>query len=520
MNRQDMLNRVLDCSEPWDLVIVGGGATGVGCAVDAASRGYEVLLLEQSDFGKGTSSRSTKLVHGGVRYLEQGNISLVIEALRERGILRKNAPHLVADLAFVVPTYDWWESPFYGLGLKVYDVLAGKYGFGASQSLSREETLARLPTIKPEGLRGGVVYYDGQFDDSRLLINLVETAADQGAILLNYAPVTSVTKGADGFVNGVEAHDAETGHPLHAHARVVINATGPFSDNVRRMADPDITPMISPSQGVHLVFDRSFLPGNSAIMVPHTSDGRVMFAIPWNLHTVVGTTDTPITDPTLEPRPLPEEIDFILETAGRYLHKAPGRSDVLSVFVGIRPLVSSGHADSTAAISRDHTIHIDRSGLLSIAGGKWTTYRHMAEDCIDQAATLAELPEKRSVTAHLNIHGFHKHATKFEHLACYGSDSIAIQDLIRTEPALGAALHPELIYCEAEVVWAARAEMARTIEDVLARRTRALFLNARAASAMAPRVAALMARELNRDEGWQSEQVKAFQGLARNYLLS
>ena len=304
MNRLEMLNRALDRTEPWDLVIIGGGATGVGCAVDAASRGYEVLLLEQSDFGKGTSSRSTKLVHGGVRYLEQGNISLVIEALRERGILRQNAPHLVTDLAFVVPSYDWWESPFYGLGLKVYDVLAGKYGFGPSQLLSREETLARLPTIKPEGLRGGIVYYDGQFDDSRLLINLAETAADQGAILLNYAPVTGLTKGADGFINGVEAHDAETGQTLHARAKVVINATGPFSDSVRRMADPSVSPMIAPSQGVHLVFDRSFLPGNSAIMVPHTSDGRVMFAIPWNLHTLVGTTDTPIKDPSLEPRPL------------------------------------------------------------------------------------------------------------------------------------------------------------------------------------------------------------------------
>jgi glycerol-3-phosphate dehydrogenase len=502
------------------MVIIGGGATGVGCAVDAASRGYEVLLLEQSDFGKGTSSRSTKLVHGGVRYLEQGNISLVIEALRERGILRQNAPHLVSDLAFVVPSYDWWESPFYGLGLKVYDLLAGKYGFGPSQLLSREETLSRLPTVQPEGLRGGIVYYDGQFDDSRLLINLVETAADQGAILLNYAPVTSLTKGTDGFVDGVEAHDGETGQPFVARAKVVVNATGPFSDSVRRMADPSVAAMISPSQGVHLVFDRSFLPGNSAIMVPHTADGRVMFAIPWNLHTLVGTTDTPIADASLEPRPLPQEIDFILETAGCYLHKAPTRADVLSVFVGIRPLVSSGHAGSTAAISRDHTIHIDGSGLLSIAGGKWTTYRRMAEDCINQAATLAELPEKPAVTSHLNIHGFHRHASKFENLASYGSDAIAIQDLNRNEPRLGAALHPELVYCEAEVIWAARAEMARTVEDVLARRTRALFLNARAASAMAPRVAALMASELHLGEAWQSEQVRTFQELARNYIIS
>ncbi len=389
MNRAEMLNRVLERSVAWDMVIIGGGATGVGSALDAASRGYEVLLLEQSDFGKGTSSRSTKLVHGGVRYLEQGNVSLVIEALRERGILRQNAPHLVSDLAFVVPSYDWWESPFYGLGLKVYDLLAGKYGFGPSQILSREETLARLPTIKSEGLRGGIVYYDGQFDDARLLINLAQTAAEQGAVLLNYAQVTGLTKNADGFVDGVEARDVETGRELQAHAKVVINATGPFTDSVRRLADASVEPMIAPSQGIHLVFDRSFLSGDSAIMVPHTRDGRVMFAIPWKGHTVVGTTDTPIEEPSLEPLPLAEEVDFILETAGKYLHRVPTRKDVLSVFAGIRPLVNRGNSSRTAGLSREHTIHIDSSGLLSIAGGKWTTYRRMAEDCVDQAATLA-----------------------------------------------------------------------------------------------------------------------------------
>jgi glycerol-3-phosphate dehydrogenase len=520
LTREKMLDRALNHGDPWDIVIIGGGATGVGCAVDAASRGYDVLLLEQSDFGKGTSSRSTKLVHGGVRYLEQGNISLVIEALRERGILRQNAPHLVTDLAFVVPSYDWWESPFYGLGLKVYDVLAGKYGFGRSQLLSREETIARLPTVKPEGLRGGIVYYDGQFDDTRLLINLVQTAAEQGATLLNYAPVTALTKSADGYVNGVGARDSESGRTFQARAKVVINATGAFSDAVRRMADPNVAAMIAPSQGVHLVFDRSFLPGNSAIMVPHTSDGRVMFAIPWNLHTLVGTTDTPIANPTLEPRALPEEIDFILDTAGRYLHKAPRRADVLSVFTGIRPLVSSKHSGSTASISRDHTIHIDRAGLLSIAGGKWTTYRRMAEDCINQAATLGELPEKPAVTSHLSIHGAQERPAQFDRLASYGTDRAGIEEIICTEPALSEALHPALIYCGAEVVWAVRAEIARTLEDVLARRTRALFLNAKAAIAMAPRVAALMARELQRDAAWQAQQVREFVELAGNYQIT
>ncbi len=519
MNRPEMLSRVCAQSEPWDMVIIGGGATGVGIAVDAASRGYDVLLLEQSDFGKGTSSRSTKLVHGGVRYLEQGNISLVMEALKERGLLRQNAPHLVRDLGFVVPNYDWWEAPFYGLGLKVYNLLAGKYGFGPSQILSREETLERLPTIKTEGLRGGVVYYDGQFDDARLLINLAATAAEQGATLLNYAPVTGLTHGDDGFLDGVEAKDLESGDSFRARAKVVVNATGAFCDGVRQLANPGAAPLIAPSQGIHLVFDRSFLPGNNAIMVPHTSDGRVLFAIPWHGHTLVGTTDTPVPNASLEPVPQEAEIEFILTTAAEYLHKAPQRSDVLSAFAGIRPLVRSGDARNTASLSRDHTIHIDSSGLLTITGGKWTTYRHMAEDCVNQAGTLARLPEKPCVTAHLNIHGFHKHADKFGHLSVYGADAPAIQDLIRSDERLGERLNPALPYCGAEVLWAARFEMARTVDDFLARRTRALFLDARAAVAMASRVSALMATELQLDHRWQAEQMSAFQDLAKGYQV-
>ncbi len=520
MNRPEMLSRVHAQNEAWDMVVIGGGATGAGIAVDAAARGYDVLLLEQSDFGKGTSSRSTKLVHGGVRYLEQGNISLVMEALKERGILRQNAPHIVHNLAFVVPNYDWWEAPFYGLGLKVYNLLSGKYGFGTSEILSREETLARLPTIKTDGLRGGVVYYDGQFDDTRLLINLMETAAEQGAALLNYTRVTGFSKDPDGFLDGVSAVDLESGEQFAVRAKVVINATGAFGDAVRKMANPDAVPMIAPSQGIHLVLDRSFLPGNSAIMVPHTSDGRVMFAIPWHEHTLVGTTDTPITEVSLEPVAMEEEIEFILTTAAQYLHKAPKRSDVLSMFAGIRPLVKSGAGRNTSGLSRDHTIHIDNSGLLSIAGGKWTTYRHMAEDCVNQASMLAKLPEKACPTEKLNIHGFHKHPEKFGSLAVYGSDAMSIQDLIRADPALGVPLHPDLPYCAAEYVFAARFEMARTLEDALSRRTRALLLNARAAIAMAPQVAGLMACELGRDIAWQEEQVRAFRELAKSYLIA
>jgi len=363
------------------------------------------------------------------------------------------------------------------------------------------------------------VYYDGQFDDARLLINLAATAVEQGAIALNYTPATAFTQDADGFVDGIVARDLEGGREFRAPARVVVNAAGPQCDAVRRLAHPDAAPLIAPSQGIHLVFDGSLLPSGHAIMVPHTTDGRVMFAIPWHGHTVVGTTDTPIEDVTLEPRPFDDEVEFVLETAGRYLRRPVSRGDVLSVFVGVRPLVRAGSGGHTASLSRDHTIHIDPSGLVTIAGGKWTTYRHMAEDCVDHAATLARLPEKPCVTRNLNVHGFHRQAHNFGSLSVYGSDALLIQDLIRADPALASPLHPALPYCGAEVVWAARVEMARSVEDVLARRTRALFLNARAAIDMAPDTARLLARELRRDTAWEAQQVAAFRTLAEGYRV-
>jgi glycerol-3-phosphate dehydrogenase len=518
MDRAEMLARATSPSERWDLIVAGGGATGAGVAIDAATRGYRTLLLEQSDFGKGTSSRSTKLVHGGVRYLEQGNIPLVMEALKERGLLLQNAPHLVRNLGFVVPNYDWWEAPFYGIGLKVYNLLAGKYGFGASRILSREETLERLPTIRTEGLRGGVIYFDGQFDDARLLTHLIATAADHGATVLNYAQVTGLQRDSEGFVNGVAARDLESGGEFEARGRVVINATGVFSDDLRRMADASIEPLIAPSQGIHLVFDRAFLPGDSAIMVPHTSDGRVMFAIPWHNRVVVGTTDTPVATAALEPAAFEDEIEFVLNTASLYLAKRPTRSDILSVFAGIRPLVRSGGAANTAALSRGHTIRIDPSGLVTICGGKWTTYRRMAEDLVNQAATLASLPERACVTYDLRIHGYDADAGNTGHWRVYGSERAEIQRLAAADTALGSALDPALPYTGAEAVWAVRHEMARTVEDVLARRTRALFLDAEAAIRMAPAVASLMARELGRDAAWEVDQVREFGHVAANYL--
>lgn len=520
LGRAEALDQVRTRRKPWDLAVIGGGATGVGIALDAAARGYEVVLFEQSDFGKGTSSRSTKLVHGGVRYLERGDVPLVLEALRERGIMRQNAPHLVSDLAFVVPTYAWWEGPFYGAGLRVYNLLAGRYGFGKSRNLSKEQTLEYLPTIRHEGLRGGVLYYDGQFDDARFLVALVQTACEQGAVLLNYCRVVALRRNGDGVINGLLARDSETGEELPVEAKVVVNAAGPFVDCVRRLAEPEVSPLVAPSQGVHLVFNRSFLPGNVAIMVPHTSDGRVMFAIPWQDHTLIGTTDTAIPKATLEPHPLEVEIDFILRTAGLYLHKPPRREDVLSMFAGIRPLVRSGNGKNTAALSRDHTIHVDQNGLLTITGGKWTTYRSMAEDCVNHAAMLGGLEERPCPTRTLNLHGYSPAPQRYGWLAPYGSDAPALERLMKSSPQLSEVLHPALPYRAVQVVWAARYEFARTVEDVLSRRLRATFLDVRAAMAMAPKVAALLAAELGRDDHWQRAQVEEFTALARTYLPS
>ena len=475
-----MLGALQGTSEPWDIVIIGGGATGLGCAIDASSRGYKTLLLEQHDFAKGTSSRSTKLVHGGVRYLKQGNIALVLDALKERGLLLKNAPHLVRNLAFIVPNYTWWEGPFYGIGLKMYDLLAGKQGFGRSKHLSKEETLQHIPTLAPEGLDGGVIYYDGQFDDARLALNMASTAAEQGGVVLNYMRVTGLIK-KNGEVRGVEAVDQESGETHQIDARVVVNATGVFTDSIRKMDDPSVKNMIAPSQGIHIVLDRSFLPGDVAIMVPKTDDGRVLFAIPWHDFVLVGTTDTPGVDAELEPTPMEDELEFVLAHAGRYLVKNPTRDDVLSTFAGLRPLVGGDEDDDTASLSRDHTLHIAKSGLVTITGGKWTTYRKMAEDTIDQAATLAELEERPSRTRDLHIHGYHQHAD--------------------------------------EVVWATRNEMARTVEDFLSRRTRNLLLGADQSVEMAPKVARLMADELGHGKDWVDAQVRAFEEVAAGYRV-
>jgi glycerol-3-phosphate dehydrogenase len=520
VNRDEALARLRE-PEPWDLLILGGGATGLGAAVEGASRGYRTLLLEAADFAKGTSSRSTKLVHGGVRYLQQGNVALVLEALRERGRLLKNAPHLVRNLSFLVPAYDWWEGPFYGAGLKLYDLLAGGLGLGPSHRLGRDETLALIPTLEPHGLRGGVVYHDGQFDDARLAITLVHTLYDLGGTAVNYLKVVGLLK-EGGLVRGVRAQDAEIGeeHEIHAHA--VINATGVFADEVRRLDDPAVPPLLAPSQGVHLVLDRSFQPGDSAVLVPHTDDGRVLFAVPWHGRVVVGTTDTPVAAPSLEPRPLPQEVEFLLTHIARYLTRDPAPADVLSCFAGLRPLVrahAGKESGDTAALSRDHTLLISPSGLVTITGGKWTTYRRMGEDAVDHAAPLAGLPEKPSVTVDLHLHGWTDEAEPMPDGTAYGSDAAAVDRLASEHPGWGEPLHPRLPYRLCDAVWAVRREMARTVEDVLARRTRALLLDARASVEAAPAVARLLAAELGRDETWEREQIAAYEATARGYWL-
>jgi len=448
--------------------------------------------------------------------LQQGNISLVLESLKERGVLHRNAPHLVHDVPFIVPTYDWWEGPFYGIGLKLYDILAGKKGFGPSKIISKEDTLARIPTIETRGLKGGVIYYDGQFDDSRLVINIAQTAAEQGGILVNYMKVIKLIKDND-LVCGVIAHDLETQQEYEIRSRAVINATGVFSDHVRKLDDPLIPPLMQPSQGVHIVLDKSFLPGETAIMVPHTEDGRVLFAIPWHDRVVVGTTDTPVEEISMDPQPMNQEIDFLLNHAARYLAKDPEADDVLSVFAGLRPLVSGTKTTKTASISREHTLSISRTGLVTITGGKWTIYRKMAEETIDQAIVVAQLDHQPSVSEHLQIHGYINHFDQFDNLKDYGSDAIEIQQLVKNDARLGETLWKDSVI-HGEVVWAVRNEMARTIEDFLARRRRILLLDARVSMDIAPVVADIMAAELKQDINWKRSQIESYRRNANLFL--
>jgi len=517
MNRHTELDK-LKLEQEFDIIIIGGGATGLGCALDAASRGLKTLLLERYDFSKGTSSRSTKLVHGGVRYLAQGNVHLVREALLERGRLLRNAPHVCHALSFVVPAYKWWQKWYYGFGLWFYELLSGNLSLGKTKLLSRSVALQDLPDLSPNHLTGGVLYFDGQFDDSRLAINLAQTAIEQGAIVINHVNVTGFSKEGK-TITGVTAKDEISGDEFTIKAKVVVNATGVFADALLQLAEGHSEQTIAPSQGIHLVIEKHFFKGNAGMMIPKTDDGRVLFAIPWHDKLVLGTTDTPVEHITLEPRPLKEEIDFIIRHFNRYTTAEIDYSDVKSVFVGLRPLAKVGSEKKTSVMPRDHVIKVLPSGLVHITGGKWTTYRKMAEKTIDKAIQSAGLKFFPSKTKDLKIHGWQYSDTE-NHLSVYGSDAAAIQQMMVSDISLAEKIHPSYAFTKAEIKWFIENEMATTVEDILARRLRLLFLDAKAAMESAPVVVSILSACTCKDQFWEQQQLDAFNELANGYLLS
>ena len=516
--REEILRQLGRQTEPWDVLVIGGGASGLGAAVEAASRGYRTLLVERFDFAKGTSSRSTKLAHGGVRYLEQLNLTLVVDALRERGHMLRNAPHLVHDLSFVVPAYSYLSLPYYGFGLKVYERLSGSLSLGPSQFLSAKITLEKLPGLQQDGLRGGILYHDGQFDDARYAIALLRTFQDLGGTAINYVEAIGVLR-RGGKAIGIQAQDREDGAAFDLQAKVLINACGVSAEDIRAMDGAQRGSLLALSQGTHLVLPHSFLAGDTALMIPKTADGRVLFAIPWHGAIIVGTTDEPVKRASAEPRALRSEKRFLLDHITRYFGRTPDATEILSVWSGLRPLVRKG-GGKTSQLSRDHTILVSPSGLVTVTGGKWTTYRRMGQDAVDRACEVALLPKRPSRTLELKLHGWVEDSAAAvpEWERVYGSDLPILQALSREDAALDAPLHPRLPFRLREVVWAARHEMARTVEDVLARRTRALFLDARAAIEAAPVVASLLARELHRSEEWMQKDLASFTELAQGYI--
>ena len=502
----------------WDLLVIGGGATGLGVALDAVARGYKTLLVEQADFAKGTSSRSTKLVHGGVRYLAQGDIRLVREASIERGLLYRNAPHLVKNLSFIIPIYHYWDMLKYTIGLKLYDWISGKLTLGSSIFISRKKTLAALPGIQSTGLIGGVLYHDGQFDDARLAINLVQSILEHGGSAINYMKVTGLIKDADHMIEGAIVEDRESGKPYRIRAKAVVNATGVFVDDILNMDNPAPVKTICVSQGVHLVLDKKFYPSDHALMIPETSDGRVLFAVPWHDKVVLGTTDTPVDEASLEPQALEKEISFILETAAEYLTQKPLRSDVLSVFAGLRPLAAPKQGEQkTKEISRSHKIIVSPSHLFTILGGKWTTYRKMGEDMVNKIEKQLHWEHKKTTTSIKHIHGYVDEVNYKDPFYFYGSDATLIRERIN-----GTAkewISESLKIHKMQVHWAVENEMARTVEDVLSRRTRALLLNARESIRICREVANIMAADLGRDQQWIEEEVARYTDLAGQYIL-
>lgn len=520
MNREENINQLKDSDKIWDIAVIGGGSSGLGVALDAISRGLSVVLLEKADFAKGTSSRSTKLVHGGVRYLAQGDIALVLEALKERGRLLKNAAHLAHDQPFIIPIYTLWDRLQYTVGLKTYDWMAGKLRIGKSRWISKEETVNRLPAIKKEGLMGGVVYHDGQFDDARLAVAIAQTADDAGACILNYTKVSSLEKDASGKLIGLKVRDQIGMKTYTLRAKMTVNATGVFADKILQMDQPDSRKMIQPSQGIHLVLDLDFLGGKDALMIPKTRDGRVLFAVPWHGKLVVGTTDTLREKPKLEPEALQEEIDFVLETAAGYLTRKPTRADVKAVYAGLRPLARPEEGSTkTKEISRSHKIIQSESGLITLTGGKWTTFRRMGEDTVDYFEKLTGIKPAESTSASMFING-NTNQPEGGHWAIYGNQAKQIQDLTQENPDWAEKIHPDFPNILAEVVWAVRKEMAVKVEDVLSRRVRMLILDAQAAIDASPKVARIMAEEMGQDESWIEAELVDFHKVANKYLIT
>lgn len=515
-NRASLVDK-LGKKEFWDIIVIGGGATGLGVALDAALRGLSVALFEQSDFAKGTSSRSTKLIHGGVRYLGQGDIKLVYSALHERDLLVKNAAHVVHPQSFIIPCYSYWEVIKYSAGLRVYDMLAGRFGLGRSRFVGREKISEILPHVNREKLKGGVEYFDGQFDDARLAINIAQTAIEESAVVLNYFKVSGLIKNGD-RITGVNVTDVVNGTRYDVRSKVVINATGVFVDDILKMDDRQAANSVRPSQGVHVVVDKKFIGGSSAMLIPKTDDGRVLFAVPWHNHLLIGTTDTLMEEHSLEPVALESEINFILDTINTYLVNGPTKNDVKSVFAGLRPLAASAdRSKSTKELSRDHKLFTSASGMITITGGKWTTYRKMAEVTVDLALSISGFKKIKSKTVDKGLHGL-RTATGTSQ-SVYGTDEDMIMQLIGEEPALSQKLVTGHDYTHAEVVWAIRNEMAVTVEDILARRLRLLFLDAQAAIDAAHVVADIFQREAGWSDKRKQEQLDEFYKIAYHYKL-
>jgi glycerol-3-phosphate dehydrogenase len=521
MKRELLLKEIENNSTIWDLIVIGGGATGLGVALDAILRGLKVALFEASDFAKGTSSRSTKLVHGGVRYLAKGDIGLVMEALYERGLLKKNAPHLVTNQSFIVPFYKWWEGPMYIIGLMMYDLLAGSLSFGRSHFISSKNVINKLPTLNSKSLKGGILYHDGQFDDSRLAINIAQSCVENGGCIMNYMKVNSLLKDENGKISGVQVLDVERKNIFQVKARSVVNATGVFVNSIIQMDDPQSKKLVRPSQGVHIVLDKSFLQSEHSLMIPKTDDGRVLFAIPWHDKALFGTTDTLVKDIEEEPVALQEEIDFILSNAGRYLTRKPEKKDICSVFAGLRPLAApSDDHQTTKEISRKHKLIISPNNLITITGGKWTTYRRMAEDTVNLVIKTINLPFGKCQTKNFQIHGYQDVYHKHDMIVEYGSDTKYIKSLIIENPTYENRLHDRYNVSIGEVIWSVRNEMARTVEDILARRFRILFIDAKASMEMASKVAEIIADELKYDSQWVDDQIETYANLVKKYTVN